>query len=428
MNMRLFKTQTHSVLTHRTTSGLFSFYFSGILFSIIIIFLLNACSNCPSDGRPYLLSGRRPPVMTGVPECVLDYGGGLEEGLRKGLPCEDECQPLDENTECEPGLDAQFYDPYEPPVSEFHMSVGDILEILIYGEEESHFEKVAIAPDGCLYYAILDGVPAAGRTLSSVSKDLEKALEKYYKHPRVTLNLVESSSMMWKIFGKVQKTGVYPLEGPLTLRQAIGVAGGLAVETYEFKTNNSDLETLADLENSFMIRNGQMLDIDFKKLIHRADERYNIFIKPGDYIYIASIAFREVYVLGNVRVPLRLQYEDDMTLMQALAEAGGWLLGGPFAADMSNCLVIRGDLENPCVIRCDLCLLVKGEAKDFYLVPGDIIYVHNKTMRFARSLVTLAIETFVQSFATTASSYYADNKWFFVQTSDTDSSSSTEDD
>jgi protein involved in polysaccharide export with SLBB domain len=392
----------------------------GNLLLLAYLMLLCACSNIPSSCCPYLLSGRRPPIMTGSPACVLDYGSAL-----------DDCQSDDEAQEVCPEprkkLTADFYDPYDPPVKEIHIAKGDVLEIFIYGEEESHFEQVAITPDGRLYYAFLDGIPAAGRTLSELSKDLEKALEKYYKHPRVVLNLVSTSSINWKIFGKVQKPGVYPLIGPLTLRQAIGAAGGLSIENYEFKTPNSDLESLADLRNSYMIREKQKLDIDFKKLVHNADERYDIFIKPDDYIYIAGFEYREVYILGNVKAPQRLQYYDDMTLMQAIALAGGWPIGGPFAADVTHCLVIRGDLEDPRVIRCDLCMLAKGEAKDFFLVPGDIIYIHNKTLRFARSLVRLAIDTFVQSFGTISGSYYADNKWFFVSIPDTSTSDETND-
>lgn len=390
--------------------------------------LFNACSNCPGGGEGNLTFGRRPPVMIGSPECVLDYGSALEEASEDNdqLECIMD-NFIDEDAVWEP-LHKDLYNLYKPPVEEFHLSKGDIVEVFIYGEDDSYYEQITIAPDGCLYYAFIEGIPAAGRTLEAVNADLEKALEKYYKHPRVIINLRTSVSMSWKIFGKVQKPGVYLLEGPITLRQAIGVAGGLAVESYEFKNTNGDLETLADLDNSFMIRNNKKLEIDFRKLIHNADHRNDIFIKPGDYIYIAAIPYREVYVLGNVKAPARLQYDDDMTLMQAIAEAGGWPIGGPLSADVTNCLVIRGDLDNPCVVRCDLSLIAYGEAKDFYLVPGDIIYVHNKTLRFARGLVTLAINTFLQSFATTSGSYYANNKWFFIPGETTDSSSSSESD
>jgi polysaccharide biosynthesis/export protein len=370
---------------------------------LLAALFLNSCRGLPAPGIP---DGRRAAVMTGEAPGAIDYGAILEEGVS-----EEDCEG--EIEEREP-LSKEFYDPYEPLMKEFRLSVGDILEVSVFGEAETYHENVVIAPDGRIYYAFLDGMLAIGKTLSSLAEELEKELEKYFKTPKVTLNLKNSHTLNWKILGKIQKPGIYLLTEPITLRQAIGQAGGLYTEGYQYKTANSDLEVLADLSNSFMIRNNKKLDINFKKLIHSADLTGDIFLKPNDYIYIASFEYREIYVLGNVRSAARIQYLQDMTLMQAIATAGGWSTGGPFAADSSNCLVIRGDLENPRVVKCNLHKIVSGEAKDFYIVPGDIIYIHNKSFRFARLLVRLAIDTFIESFATAAGSYYADVKWFHV--------------
>lgn len=367
--------------------------------SYFILLLLSGC--CSSHG----IEGRRPSVMTGMECDVEDYSLALEE-----------CEPedlCDEDEERVP-LSPEFFDEYDPLLKKFRFSVGDIMEIAVFGEIETYIENVVIAPDGRLYYGFMDGMPAAGRTIPEIKADLEKDLSKLYNSPQVTITLQNSATLNWKILGKIVRPGVYLMDAPLTLREAIGKAGGLAQESYEYKAPQSDLETLADLKNSFMIRNGNKLDIDFQKLIHSGDPSQNIYMKPGDYVYIAAIKYREVYVLGNVRQPSRVQYLDKMTLMQALAESGGWLIGGPYAADASNCIVIRGGLENPRVVRCNLLKIVNGEAKDFYLVPGDIIYLHNKPFRFAREVILLAINTFVQSFATVAGSYYANADWFHI--------------
>lgn len=383
---------------------------NGLSFALLVLFAALFLGSC-SRGLPGpCLDGRRPEIMSGEAPGAIDYGALLDSNI-----CEEEDE---EDIEERVPLSPEFFDPYEPLVKDFKISIGDGLEVSVFGELETYYENVVIAPDGCLYYAFLEGIPAAGHSLAALTKKLEKALDKYFKNPKVTLNLRNSMTLNWKILGKVQRPGIYFINEPITLREAIGQAGGLSTEGYEYKASNSDLEVLADLRNSFIIRNNKKLDIDFMRLIHSPDLQQDIFIKPQDYIYIAEFPYREVYVLGNVRAASRIQYLDNMTLMQALATAGGWPTGGPYTADSSNCIVIRGDLENPRVVKCNLHKIVKGEAMDFYLVPGDIIYVHNKSFRFARLLVRLAIDTFIQSFATAAGSYYSEFKWFHINTTE----------
>lgn len=336
---------------------------------------------------------------------VIDYGIILDQSTEEEVTCE---EPEKEKPSPE------FFDPYNPLIKDFRLSVGDRLEIGIVDELEAYHENVVVAPDGCLYYAFVDGLYVVGKNLSIVKQELETLLSRYFKYPVVTIDLKESSTLSWKILGKVKQPGIYPLTEPITLRQALGKAGGLSTEGYEYKAQNSDLEVLADLKNSFILRGNKKLDIDFDQLIHSPAIHQDIFLKPGDYIYIAAYDYREIYVLGNLRAPAQLQYLDKMTLMQALASAGGWPIGGPYAADATNCIVIRGNLECPSVVRCDLLKILKGEAKDFYLVPGDIIYVHDKSLRFGRFLVHVAIETFINSFATAAGSYYAQFKWLHI--------------
>lgn len=80
-----------------------------------------------------------------------------------------------------------------PPVSQAlsrpsgELAIGDILDISIFGEEELAGTHVAIAPDGRLYYAFLNGIPAAGKNVAAVKKEVEKALSHYLVHPQVAI-------------------------------------------------------------------------------------------------------------------------------------------------------------------------------------------------------------------------------------------------
>jgi len=183
-------------------------------------------------------------------------------------------------------------------------------------------------------------------------------------------------------------------------------------------------QSISNLRNSFIVRDGKRLPVDFTKLISSADHTGDVLIKPGDYIYIALNDDRDVYVLGAVTVPLAVPFKDEMTLMKALSSAGGWRMGGPFGADVNNVMIIRGELECPVVMCVNLCELLKGNETDVYLQPGDIVYVHNKKFRFGRELVRLAITSFIYAFVNDAGIFIAD-KLFPISPLSSSSSSTT---
>ena len=135
--------------------------------------------------------------------------------------------------------------------------------------------------------------------------------------------------------------------------------------------------------------------MDFHSLIEKGDSSQNIFIHPGDYIYIASGLSQEVYILGAVRAAYPAAYNDEMTMVTLLAEHGR---GFNEDAYIKQILVIRGDLSNPEVYEVDLEAILDGEAYDVYLQPGDIIYIPEKPYKFIAELTRLACNVFASSF------------------------------
>ena len=88
---------------------------------------------------------------------------------------------------------------------------------------------------------------------------------RYVRNPRVTVNLTEAVSQVVTVDGSVQKPGLYPVAGKLTLMRAIAIASG----TSEFaddnhvvvfrRVNNKDMAALYDLR---AIRQGMYPDPD----------------------------------------------------------------------------------------------------------------------------------------------------------------------
>lgn len=312
-----------------------------------------------------------------------------------------------EELEVKEKLDPKYFDAYQPYTEEYRVSVGDVLQVSVFGNEDTLIKEAVVAPDGYLYYLFLDGVAAAGRTLSEVAKDIEIAVAHLFINPEVSILPVQIASQTYMVIGKVLKPGIYPLRSAATLRQALGDAGGIAVGGFKGTTIS-----VASLRDSFIVRNGRKLDIDFEKLIFSEGSDQNIYLKPRDYIYIASSLSKEVFLLGAVSEQKPVPYKDGLTLLGVLSGSSGITGGTTPEADVNRVLVIRGSLETPQVIVANILDIYRGKAKDVYLLPGDIVYAQNKQLRFGKELVRSAIDSFVRAFGSSAGSYVANKHWF----------------
>jgi polysaccharide biosynthesis/export protein len=385
------------------------------LWQIIFIALLTSCNGycpkIPDIKPPCCFDGRRPQVMVDWSDAVIDYQDC----------CDYECCDVQKNCD----LEEKDLDPYLPHQTEYRFAVGDIMEISVFGDEETTVENVVVAPDGRVYYTFLNGIPAAGRTAEEIGNAIASKIGHLFINPIVTVVPKDTELRGYRILGRVLLPGLYPVIGTVRLRDAIGEAGGIL--TQNPTDNGSDISQrvpLANLDESFIVRENRRLNVDFRKLIYTADNHQNILIRPNDYIFIAPMEEQNVYILGAIRQPRRIQYTKNLTVMSAMASAAGWVSNSPYGPDTSRILVLRGKIECPCVICIDIRKILCGEARDFYLEPGDIVYVSNKTMRFGREMVRLALATVLQAFGTAAGSYYG-TQWFIPQDNTQSSSSST---
>lgn len=318
-----------------------------------------------------------------------------------------ECDEFEDFDPCGSFVTPEMLDPYAPTGSMPRLAIGDTLEIVVLGEEDTLVENAVITPDGYLYYAFLDGIPAAGRTIPEVSREIEAKLGTFFINPVVFINPRTSLGNYFRILGRVERPGLYPISRAVRLRDAIALAGGLPWETLRDKERNNSIDMTVDFNSSFLVRDNLRLNIDFRSLIMCGDDSENIFLHPGDYIYLAPKVKQEVFVLGAVKAPRRITLFPNMTLMGALAAASGIRMGDPFSADIKRVLVIRGSLQCPQVAQVNVCDIINGEARDIYLRTGDIIYAQNKNVRFGRILVRVAIASFVYAFGIGAADFYA---------------------
>jgi protein involved in polysaccharide export with SLBB domain/capsular polysaccharide biosynthesis protein len=269
---------------------------------------------------------------------------------------------------------------------------GDILNFGLYGEPELTRQEVAIGPDGRVSYLEAQDIAATGLTIDELRSKLDQQLSQYRRAPRTLITPVAFRSKKYYMLGNVVMKGVYALDRPMTVLEAIARAHGL-----ESGMINRSVVDLADFSHSFVAREGKRIPLNFESLFEAGDLSQNLAVEPGDYIYIASANADEVYVVGEVRLPGPVTYTPDMTVIAALAARGGFT----DRAYKSHVLVVRGSLNHPDAYVVDVRGILAGNTVNFKLKPRDIIFVNSRPFIIAEELLDLAVSAFVQSLVVT---------------------------
>jgi len=234
-----------------------------------------------------------------------------------------------------------------------------------------------------------------GATLTEAKSLLELELAKYIRvQPEVSLVLKGVSSRRVWILGNVQQPGIYPLATPLTLLEAVTAAGGTL-------TAGASSEELVDLKNSFILRDGKQLPVDFYKLCRQGDMTQNVYLEAGDYLYLRPAASRDVYVMGAVSSPNVVPYSEKTTLVSALASVGGPI---PYSY-LSHVAILRGSLSEPAIATVNYNKIIGGEIPNVRLEPGDIVYVPLRPFYKVEILAESILDQFVRTVALNEGNY-----------------------
>jgi polysaccharide biosynthesis/export protein len=270
----------------------------------------------------------------------------------------------------------------QPPAENYQLGPGDVLEIEI-AELPGTLAKTFVMPDGMIYYNLAGGVRAEGLTTAELALKLAEALRTDYADPLVNVSLVEVRSRRYWILGRVFKPGIYPLRQPTTLVEAVSDSGGLFTSRFSGTT-----QELADLSNSIVIRNGRILPVDFEKLIKDGDLSHNIYLRHNDFIYLPSATASSILLLGAVKVPQSVGWQDALTLVDCIAQGRG----PTPEAYLDQIVIVRGSLSEPRAALVDLKSILTGREPDVMLRPGDIVWIPKRPMRLVESTLELVFK------------------------------------
>jgi protein involved in polysaccharide export with SLBB domain len=272
----------------------------------------------------------------------------------------------------------------QPPTGLFVLGPGDQLDLEMTGNAASR-ATVTVGLDGKIYYSLLPGIDVMGLTLDQAHARLEEELSKYVIHSSISVSLRTVGSKYVWLVGRMNRPGIYPMPGPMTLLEALTIAGGTARAPSAVSTVD-----LADLRHSFVMRQGRVLPVNFVSLLQEGDMSQNIYLQPDDFVFIPSSLSQEVYVLGSVRSPSTVPFSDPMTLISAIAGANG----PADEAYLGHVAIVRGSLSQPQLIEVNYNAVLRGKAPNIALEPGDIVYVPLSPYRYLTEYAQLIVNTF----------------------------------
>jgi len=255
----------------------------------------------------------------------------------------------------------------QQPRGAYLIGPGDVLDIEV-AENAATRAQTKVMPDGMLYYDVAKGVNVKGKTLKEISTLLAGKLQDDYVNPVVTVNISNADSQRFWMLGQVSRPGTYPIQKPTTVIDAISQGGGLLSNRDGIEVTNPEA---ADLERAILIRNGDLIPVDFEALIREGDMSQNVYVKGGDYVFVPSLNAQSIYVLGHVNRPGPVFYEKGVSLLSAVAVAGGTRPD----AIITKALIIRGGTHRPQVAVVDLRAVMRGKEPDLALQGGDIVWV-----------------------------------------------------
>lgn len=207
-------------------------------------------------------------------------------------------------------------------------------------------------------------VKVGGMTLSEIQGHVRELLAKYIKEPWVIVEIVDYKSHPLYLLGQFRNSGAFYMDRPIDLLQGIALGNGYDSNAY--------------LSGARLIRNKKIVPVDLYDLLTRGDQNQNIWLQPGDTIFIPDNKSQQIFVFGAVKKPGPMPIPPGgLNLAQAIANADIRDIGYDikYVRIIRSLSPTRGEL-----MVVDYDKILRGEVLPLSLKEGDIIYLPKSNM------------------------------------------------
>lgn len=173
--------------------------------------------------------------------------------------------------------------------------------------------------------------------------------------------------------GEIKNPGAYNLLEGQRISDLLAAAGGVNGK--------------AAMTKAFILRDGVQIPLDLKRVM-AGDVQANVALRPGDMLIFPENKDR-ILVMGVVGKPGPYDFTENMTLIDAIANAGGT----SDKSDLGGIQVVRLEegKTKTIAVHADLAMNGKDLSQNIKLQNGDLIYVPQRGMNIFEILNTVSI-------------------------------------
>src|SRR4051794_23506343 len=227
----------------------------------------------------------------------------------------------------------------------------DVLDIRVF-QDRSLDTKTTVTDDGKISFGYVGKLDVSGLTPTQLEQKIKAELEKkYFQKADVTVLVAEAGNRPISVVGAVMHPGRINSTGNLSLLQALTQAGGLA--TGYGKT----VYVLRSAANGLT----DQIAIDVDDLMVNGNPDLNLPLRPNDIVNVPLESMINIYLLGEVMKPGKVQFRRSQSpmLLQAIADAGG-----PTDRAAAKCIIKRKVNGKEMNIVVDFKRIMNGKAQD----------------------------------------------------------------
>ncbi len=234
---------------------------------------------------------------------------------------------------------------------------GDQILITVFGQPDLGAD-VVVGSSGLITLPLIGTLEVKGKSAIEIAQMFARKLEQgqYLLNPKVSARIGQQVSRAFSVMGEVSRPGKFPIQGQISILDAISIAGGLTQRA------DKQIRILRSHQDADSDGNTETLTLNFDD--NKNAERLMQRIRPNDVIIVGQQ--KSFYVYGEVRKPGMYPVEDDLNVMRVLAIGGGVSERG----SSSRIRILRkndkGEIQE-----------ISASIRDVVL-PGDVVFVNER--------------------------------------------------
>lgn len=158
---------------------------------------------------------------------------------------------------------------------DYLLGAGDLVEVVVWKNEDLSGE-FRVRPDGKFSMPLIGDVIAAGKTTAAVNMQIQSKLSLFVESPFVSTIVRETASNRVYVLGEVTTPGTYPIEGTLTVLQALALAGGFT--EFASRERLTLVRGSGDAQQTFLL--------SYKKILAEPGGTFNMLLQRGDTLVV----------------------------------------------------------------------------------------------------------------------------------------------